>query len=410
MRIAFINTVTYGSTGNIMLQIAEEARLSGHMAVTYSPYPYSSSYAKLPISPLGHRYFGTWMERWIHNLIGRVVGCDGRLSKSGTKKLVKMLRKDKIELLHLHNLHGYCINLPILFKYIKKDGIKVVWTLHDCWSFTGHCPYYDIAGCEKWKQQCKKCPQLREYPQCRLDNARSQYDLKKRCFLGLEDILLVTPSKWLKSQVKQSFLKDYPVQVVYNGIDLDVYHETQGNFKERYACEDKKIVLGVAFDWGKRKGLDIFVKLSQQLDESYQVVLVGTSDAVDEMLPQNILSIHRTQSQNELAEIYSAADVFVNPTREEVLGLVNIEALACGTPVVTFKTGGSPECVDETCGIVVEKDDFDSMLREIVRICTEHPYCKEDCIRMSKFFDKKQKYMEYVKLYEEDWNHHTLLP
>lgn len=214
---------------------------------------------------------------------------------------------------------------------------------------------------------------------------------------------IVTPSQWLADLVKVSYLKDYPVKVIYNGIDLTIFKPTESNFRERYGIPaEKKILLGVAFGWGKRKGLDVFMELANRLDkETYQIILVGTDDAVDAQLSKSIISIHRTQDQRELAEIYTAADLFVNPTREEVLGLVNVEALACGTPVITFKSGGSPECIDETCGSVVACDDVDKLEIEIMRICSDNPYSKEACLERAKAFDMNERFDEYIKLYEE---------
>ena len=212
---------------------------------------------------------------------------------------------------------------------------------------------------------------------------------------------IVTPSKWLSDLVKQSFLKDYPVKVINNGIDLSIFKPTQSDFRDHYGLVGKKIVLGVAYGWNYRKGLDVFIELQNRLPKNYQIVLVGTNKNIDGILPTNIISIHRTQSQKELAEIYSTADVFVNPTREEVFGLVNVEAIACGTPVVTFKTGGSPECIDDTCGSVVPCNDIDAMEMEIRRICEERPYSKEACIAHSKNFDMNARFQEYVDLYKE---------
>lgn len=213
---------------------------------------------------------------------------------------------------------------------------------------------------------------------------------------------IVTPSQWLAGLVKESYLKEYPVNVIYNGIDLTVFKPTESNFRERYGIPaEKKILLGVAFGWGKRKGLDVFMELANRLDkETYQIILVGTDDAVDTQLSESIISIHRTQDQRELAEIYTAADLFVNPTREEVLGLVNVEALACGTPVITFKSGGSPECIDETCGSVVDCDDIDAMEKEIVRICDWKPYGMEACLERAQSFDMNQRFQDYVSLYD----------
>ena len=194
-------------------------------------------------------------------------------------------------------------------------------------------------------------------------------------------------------------LEEYPVKVIHNGIDITTFTPTESDFRQKYNCENKFILLGVAFGWGRRKGLDVFIELSKRLDEKFQIVLVGTNDQLDKDLPANIISIHKTESQKQLAEIYSSADIFVNPTREEALGLVNIEALACGTPVITFNSGGSPECVNEDCGVVVSKNNIKSLEREIIRIIEEKPFSVTNCIEMSKNFDSRKKYLEYVDTY-----------
>ena len=225
-------------------------------------------------------------------------------------------------------------------------------------------------------------------------------DCKKELFSGL-DLTIITPSEWLAGLVKESFLKDYPVKVIHNGIDLSIFKPTESDFRAKYNCEDKFILLGVAFGWGKRKGLDVFIELSKRLDERFQIVLVGTDENVDKQLPNNIISIHRTQNQKELAEIYTAADLFVNPTREENFPTVNIEALACGTPILTFKTGGSPEILDETCGCVVGKDDVEGLHGEINRIYTEKSFSKEACLARAAKFDMNDKFEEYVDLYND---------
>ncbi len=396
MYIAEINMTWLGSTGQIMLSIAEELRKNNINAQSYSPHELSRCESVLPY----HKYYGTYAGRKFHNLFGRITGLNGIASITDTQHLIRMLKKNNTDLLHLHNLHSYCINLPLLFRYIKKNKLKVVWTLHDCWSFTGHCPHFDMIGCDKWKTGCYHCPQYREYPQSLIDSSKRMYQLKKKWFTGVENMTLVTPSEWLAGLVKQSFLKDYPIRVINNGIDLEVFKPTPSNFRETYGCGDKKIVLGVAFGWGERKGLDVFLDLAKRLDpERYQIVLVGTDENVDKQLPNTVISIHRTQNQTELAKIYTAADVFVNPTREEVFGLVNIEALACGTPGVTFNTGGSPECYDVTCGSVVPKNDVDALYREIIRICETAPYSTEACLKKAKQFDKNEKFQEYIDLY-----------
>lgn len=397
MKTVLINSCNFGSTGNIMLEIAETAENGGYTAAVCYPQSRDNSRKQKEKDFI----IGTRFSRNIHLQLAGITGLNGCFSYFSTLKLLKKLDKLKPDIIHLHNLHNCYINLPMLFKYIKKHNIKTVWTLHDCWSFTGHCPHFDMIGCDKWKTGCYSCPQYKEYPKSLFDNSKIMYRLKRKWFTGVENMTIVTPSEWLAGLVKESYLKDYPVKVINNGIDLNVFKPTESDFIKKYALENKYIVLGVAFGWGRRKGLDVFIELEKRLDkEKYKIVLVGTDDNIDKLLPDNIISIHRTQNQTELAEIYTAADVFANPTREENYPTVNMEALACGTPVVTFNTGGSPEMLDETCGAAVAKDDNDAMYNEIIRICEAKPYSMEACIKKAKDFDKNGKFGEYIRLYE----------
>lgn len=395
MRIAEINSCNFGSTGNIMLEIAEVAEKCGHTAAVC--YPKSRGNAKKQKE--SDIAIGNRLSRNLHLKLAEITGLNGCFSYFSTLDFLRKLNKFKPDIIHLHNLHNCYVNLPLLFGYIKKHNIKTVWTLHDCWSFTGHCPYFDIAECDKWKTECKNCPQYKGYPKSLFDNSKYMYSLKKKWFTGVENMTIVTPSEWLAGLVKKSYLKDYPVRVINNGIDLSVFKPTESDFRKKYALENKYIVLGVASPWGKRKGFDAFSELAERLDDSYRIVLVGLAKEQKEVLPPNIIGLERTANQTELAKIYTAADVFANPTREEVFGLVNIEALACGTPGVTFETGGSPECFNETCGAVVAKNDIGAMYNEIIRICETKPYSKKMCINGANGFDKNEKFKEYVALY-----------
>ena len=345
---------------------------------------------------------GNAIDKLFHIVLSRLTGYHGCYSRIVTNQFIRKIDRIKPDIIHLHNIHGDFLNLPQLFEYIKYHHVRVIWTLHDCWSFTGRCPHFAMAKCYKWKSGCGNCPYPKEsYPQALIDKTAAMWELKKKWFTGVEDMSIVAPSQWLANLVKESFLKYYPVKVINNGIDLSIFKPTESDFRQKQGIGDKYMVLGVADVWGKRKGLDVFVELSKQLDSAkYQIVLVGTNDSVEKQLPGNIISIHRTQNQRELAEIYTAADLFVNPTREEVLGLVNIEALACGTPVVTFNSGGSPECIDETCGSVVECDDLNAMESEIIRIAKEKPFIIENCIRRAKQFDQNERFKEYIELYK----------
>ncbi len=394
MVLAEINATEYGSTGGIMLQTAEVARGNGIEAYCFVPHKNTKKNIE------GLVYYGNIYTRVLSQKIAKYFLC-GRTMWFDTLNLIRRLNKIKPDVIHLHNLHNETVNLPMLFSYIKRKNIRVVWTLHDCWAFTGHCTYFQTVKCDKWQTGCENCPSYREYPESKLDNSKKMWRLKKKWFSGVSDLIVVTPSAWLAERVKKSFLAEYPVKVINNGIDLSVFKPTDSNFKQKYKIEDKHIVLGVALDWGVRKGLDVFAALSKNLSDNYQIVLIGTTKEIDKSLPQNIISINATQNQKELAEIYTSADVFLNPTREEVLGMVNIEALACGTPVLTFNTGGSPECIDEKSGRII-KQDIKNILEQIVNICEKKPFSQEDCINRAKKFDKNNCYKKYIELYSDE--------
>lgn len=402
MRVAQINMCSNGSTGKIMVMIAKTAREDGMKVLTCSAAERIKGKQSSVNKTQDHFIWGSPLERKFHVYAGIILGRNGMFSCNGTRALIKRLKLFQPDIVHLHNLHGFCINLPLLFRYLRKNNISVVWTLHDCWAFTGHCPHFTMVKCDRWKTGCGKCPQLDCYPKAWIDTTKMMFKLKRRWFCGIKDMTIVTPSCWLADLARQSFLNLYQIRVINNGIDLSVFKPTESNFLQKYGISnDKAVLLGVAFGWGKRKGLDVFVELFKRLDrEKYQIVLVGTDDKIDDRLPDGIISIHRTNDQKELAQIYSAADLFVNPTREENFPTVNIESLACGTPVLTFRTGGSPEILDEYSGSVVPCDDIDALEKEIVRICETMPYKSEDCVKRAAQFDMYNKFKEYVSLYE----------
>jgi len=396
MKILQINSVyAKGSTGKIAKCIQDICNDKG--IICKSAY----SYAENGINYENTFTISTWLDCHIHNRLARWTMLHGCFSYMHTKAFLRKIELYSPDIIHLHNLHGSYINIPLLFRYIKKNKVRVVWTLHDCWAMTGQCSHFTMVKCNKWRTGCYDCPQWRHDPITHLDSSKWMYRQKKKWFTGVQDMTIVTPSLWLADLVKESYLKDYPVKVIYNGIDLRVFKPTSSDFRDKYGLRDKHIVLGVAAVWSERKGFDVFVELARRLPKQYQIVLVGTDGHSNDILPENIIFIHRTQNQVELAEIYTAAELFVNPTREEVLGMVNIEALACGTPVLTFCTGGSPEIPDETCGSVVDCDDVDAMEKEIIRICEEKPFSKEACLERAESFDMNERFKEYVKLYED---------
>lgn len=395
MKICYINLCNYGSTGSIVRQLAEIAKAKGHDVMVAYPDNFKNKPAQV-----GDYLIESQRYNYVSGELSTFTGFDCCFAVSATRKLLCQLDNFQPDIIHLHNIHGWYINISMLFRYIKKHNVRVVWTLHDCWAFTGHCPHFQENNCEKWKTGCHSCELHMNYPKSYLDNSKWMYAIKKHCFTGVQNMTIVTPSEWLASLVKQSFLGCYPVQVINNGIDLSVYGPSDSDFRQRFHIEDKKVVLGVASQWNNKKGLDVFIELSKRLDEMYQVVLVGTSDKTDALLPGNIISIHRTNNQQELAEVYSAADVFVNPTREDTFPTVNIEALACGTPVVTFDVGGGPEIIGRYCGSIVPKDNINELTKEIVRICTQNVFKKDNCLLQAKQYRAEEKYTEYFLFYD----------
>ena len=392
MRILEINTVNFGSTGNIMLRIADLARSEGHEAVCCF---YARRNKPADANTI---YIGNKITHNLHKKFSKYTGYNGRLSVISTWKFLRKVKKFDPDIIHLHNLHDRFINVPMLFKFIKKNNIKVIWTLHDCWSFTGQCVHFTIAGCDKWKTGCHDCPQIHVYPASNVDRTKKMWELKKKWFTGVNDMTIVTPSVWLSELVKESYLKDYPVKVINNGIDLDVFKPAESDFRAKNGLDGKFIILGAASIWEQRKGLDVFIELAKRLDDRFKIILVGTNDEDDKILPDNILSIHRTSDQKELAEIYTAADLFFNPTREDNYPTVNMESIACGTPVMTFKTGGSPEIIDGKTGVVVE-DDIDAVEQKIVNIYETGPFKPEDLAQRAKGFSADDKFAQYLKLF-----------
>lgn len=390
MKVVQINTTCgIGSTGKICVgisQILTDSNIENYILCSKSNgYP-------LGIPCANSKYIKT------QALKAKILGNYGFNSERATRKMIGELERIQPDIVHLHNIHGHDCDLEMLFSWFQSHNTKLIWTFHDCWAFTAYCPHFTVAKCDKWRSCCEQCVQRQNYSWL-FDRSRELYKKKKALFTGL-DMTIITPSAWLAELVKQSFLKEYPVCVIPNGIDLNIFRPAGNQFRQEQELENKKIVLGVAFGWSNKKGLDVFIELSQKLPESYQIVLVGTNPEVDKLLPKNILSIHRTQNRQELAQIYSAADVFVNPTREENYPTVNMEALACGTPVLTFQTGGSPEMLDESCGCVVSCDDVEALEKEILHICIDKPFAKADCIKKAGAFDQTQRFKEYLKLYE----------
>lgn len=395
MTIFEINSVPYGSTGRIMFQIADTVESMGGTAYTSAAFTKSRGEQ----FPDTYHRIGGAVGKTEHIILAKLTGRHGCYSHFATYRLLHKIKQVEPDVIHLHNIHGWYLNWKMLFDYLKKANIPVIWTLHDCWTFTGHCPHFMAIGCEKWKTGCHDCALYKSYPGCFWDDSRFQYDYKRRCFTGVPDLTIVTPSQWLADLVKQSYLKDYDTVVINNGIDLTKFMPRVSDFRAKHCLENKIVLLGVAFDWTPKKGLNDFKRLAEDLPEEYAIVLVGVSEAVAKTLPDRIISIACTQNQEELAEIYSAADIFVNPTWEDNFPTVNLEALACGTPVVTYKTGGSPESITESTGRVVPYKDYVALKNAIFNMKNSKKTLSKNCCSYAKRYDLQLAYKKYCDLY-----------
>ncbi len=398
MRILQINSVVgFGSTGKIVDQISSVVDLNDWDCFNVHGIKYSRPSGGNSIC------LGTKWDLHYHELYSFFFDGHGLASKKATSVLIPILFDLKPNVVHLHNIHGYYLNYPILLNYLASVKIPVVWTLHDCWPFTGHCCFFDRIGCDRWKTGCGHCPGLSVYPRSLfVDRSARNWRLKKECFTSVLDRLTIVPvSNWLEAFVRQSFLKDATIQTIHNGVDIETFSPKEvTSQKDKYSLGDKKVVLGVALPWTARKGFEDMIRLADILpSDEYQVMMVGLSDKQLKHLSSNIIGVKRTNSAAELAELYSLATVFVNPTYEDNFPTVNIEALACGTPVITYRTGGSPEAIDDETGIVVEKGDVTGMASAVASI-DKHAFSAPCRARALRLFDKDKCFEKYIRLYE----------
>ena len=372
MKVLMINSVCgVGSTGRICTDIADMLIAQGHEC----KIAYGRKIVPEKYKDIAYR-IGSDFGVKVNGVKARLFDNEGFNARSATKKLIKWIKHYNPDVIHLHNLHGYYLNVKLLFNYLKTCGKKVVWTLHDCWSFTGHCTHFQVPHCDKWQTECGKCIRSKDYPKAIFSHAKRNFKRKKQIFCGVPNLTIVTPSKWLAELVKQSFLKEYPVQVINNGIDLTVFKPTASDFREKYGLQNKKVILGVANVWEKRKGFDDFLELAKLISDDYRIVLVGVTDEQLKKLPPNVIGIKRTNSATELAQIYTAADVLFNPTYEDNYPTVNLEAQACGTPVITYPTGGSVESVPEE-NVVNKFDDIDKKALGCLTVFDRMTNCNE---------------------------------
>ena len=407
MKVAIINTVIgTGSVGRIACGTADEImKNGGEVLLCRGRGEEIEGYVNYRV--------GSDPDMFLHGILTRITDKHGLYSKGATHHLIKKLVEFNPDVIQLHNIHGYYVNYPILFDWLKSCNRPVVWTLHDCWSFTGHCVHYEYCGCDKWeKGECSDCPEKSEYPASYIkDASKSNMALKKKYFTSVPGLHLVTPSEWLKDALSRSILKDYPVQVINTGIDLEIFRPMDSDIREKYGIGDKNLLLGVANPWRERKGLYDFGILYRMLEErfpgQYAMAMIGLKPSHMEELPEGIIKIIHTESVEELACWYSAADIYANLTYGDTFPTTNLEALGCGTPVITYASGGSGEAVTGETGRVVDKGDLEGVIRaaEDFRAAyknNETESLRAGCMALARARYKKQdKYREYYELYQK---------
>lgn len=399
MKVLQINSVCgYGSTGKIAVDLYQALEKQGHDC--YIAYGRGAAPKDINTIKIGNK-----LNFYFHVLRTRLLDQQGFGSKRATRKFIEYIKEYNPDIIHLHNIHGYYINIDILFHYLKTANKPVIWTLHDCWSFTGHCAHFDQIKCGKWREQCQSCPLKKGYPQSwGVDFSKNNYKKKKKAFTGIKTLMLVSPSQWLAELTKESYLKKYPIVVIPNGIDRDIFkplnkkqlEEAKCALQAKYAIDfSKKVFLGVASIWTSEKGFDDFIKIAQMDIEKVQVVLVGVSRKQKEKLPLMMVGIERTEDKYELVKLYACADAFLNPTYADTFPTVNMEAIACGTPVVSYNVGGSSESILDSCGFVVEKGNYELLLKKGLEVAEKVTIRDEEC----KCYDKHVTYSKYLELY-----------
>lgn len=369
MKYLFINVVAgYGSTGRLVVEKCRELMAQGHNCAL--------AYGRMNVNceDIPTVRIGTDFDIKCHALRSRFLDDQGFGSRAATRRFLQWVAQYDPDVIWLHNIHGYYLHIGELFGYLRHCGKRILWTLHDCWAFTGHCVYFDFVQCQRWKTGCHHCPQKGSYPASfLLDRSRKNYEAKKALFTEIPNLELIVPSFWLKKRVKQGFLQEYPVEVVYNTVNREIFKPTAGDFRQRYDLQEKIVLLGVASVWEPRKGLGDFLELAKLLDDRFQIVLIGLTPKQIATLPKSILGLPRTDSPQALAQAYTAADIFVNPSTEETFGMTVMEAQCCGTKAVVYTDTACEEIVGQFGGIAVPRgaENLHRAIIEMIREVTQ---------------------------------------
>lgn len=393
------SVINSGSTGRIAEQI-------GKLAISNS-WESHIAFARNDQHSCSHKiHIGNKWDVLYHGFQSRIFDNHGFASKKATTEFIKKIKKIDPSIIHLHNIHGYYLNIEILFSFLSEMNIPVVWTLHDCWAMTGHCAYFDYVQCDKWKIHCQNCPQKRSYPSSFFkDNSYNNFENKKRIFNSIDNLTIISVSEWLKKKIEQSFLNRYPTEIIHNGVDTNIFKPSikKDIIRQKYNIADKFVILGVANVWDKRKGFEDFIEYSKFLKKDEVIILVGLNKDQLKILPENIIGIERTENINELVDLYSVANVVFNISREETFGMTTVEGFACGVPSVVYNCTASPELISENTGFVVEAGDMGGLAKavSIIKAKGAESYifpCRKQAVNQ---YEQKKQFSKYIDLYEK---------
>lgn len=347
-------------------------------------------------------------EVYFSALVSRVIGINGWSNRAATRRLIAYMEKIRPDIVHLHALHGYYLNFPMLFGYLNEKQIPCVWTFHDCHAFTGNCGYY--FDCEKWKTGCGSCPHIHNYPASHFfDFTHYMWKRKQKMFTEGDRKVIVTPSRWLTKEAEKSFFGRYPCVTISNGIDVKntFFPRDKAACRKKYGYEEKeRLVLGIAVGYGDpRKGAKYIIQLARDLEGEAKVILIGWEKKNDTLLEgtKNIIPLPATDDLEMLAEYYSMADVFVLPSLAENYATVTLESMACGTPVVGFAVGGIPEQLAEGRGIAVRAGDQRAFTRAVKRALSPESrlLCGKALAAVMEKENSTEKMTEaYIELYK----------
>lgn len=407
-----VNTALTGcTTGDLVGSLSRHFSERGwDVTIAYGRRAAGEQPTNLNLLKIGNR-----LQHYTHALATRLMDMHGLMSKNATKKLCRFIETEKPDIIHLHNIHGYWLNYQILFETLRKHNIPIVWTLHDCWPMTGHCSHFLDVGCTEWKTGCRTscCPAKRNYPSTLgLSRNKDNFSDKKKSYGSLNNMHIITVSDWMNSIARQSMLAGNEIHTIHNGVDMDIFRRMRADEMDCYLPDEvkeidnnKKIVLTAANAWYAAKGYDAIVNYSRRMPRDVVLICVGNCSKISNKLKSiknRIIVLDRVSDPKTMAALFNRADLFFNPSRVESMSMVNVEAIACGTPVATSAVSGMPETVNKEVGTTFDPYNYDEMVEIINRQLTVPT---ADYAIMREFiktnFEKTKQNNKYLTLFEQ---------